>query len=60
MLAGEGGRLLEAECQANSSIYDMRIAIFLQQRIRLNDFSYSKWILERKSNYNFFAKAKSL
>ena len=57
---GGGGRLVEAKCQANSSIYDMRITIFLQQRIRLNDVSYSKWILERKSSYNFFAKTKSL
>ena len=36
----------------------MRIAIFLQQRIRLNGFSSSKWILERKSNYNIFATTK--
>ena len=36
----------------------MRIAIFLQKRIRLNDFSSSKWILERKSDYNILATTK--
>ena len=35
----------------------MRIAIFLQQSIRLNGFSSSKWMLERKSN-NIFATTK--
>ena len=61
--SGDGGGVAEGAKRKLSAKpirarYGMRIVIFLQQHIRLNGFSSSKWILERKSNYNIFAATK--